>query len=222
VPYETKGYSSNNFADATSFERMMNARYWRVRLAPAQVLMYAFMAPEERPVVCFVPRNKSTGEIAPFFEFVEEWFWILERVSDVLTQVNDALMSGTPPEPMLYDPTFCDGCDAAAICPRMEALRGGGNITTHFSEDFDLLLRAYTENKPNKSEFEAAYRRIKTYLGAMGAYDASREDGQMTTLVTMTHRVTVTKKGGKNYTEVVPLEADSAEGKEVDQDDEGA
>jgi len=220
VPYETKGYSSNNFMHATSFERMLGAPYWRIRLAPAQVLMYAFMAREERPVVCFVPRNKSTGEIAPFFEFVEDWWGVLEQVSDVLTRVNIALKTGTPPEPMLYDPTFCDGCDAAAICPRMQALRGGGNISVNVSADLDLLCLTYSENKSHRSEFEASLRQIKKYLTGAGVYDRTSDEGQMTTLVTKNHRITVTRRGGKSYTEIVPLFDDSAENKEVASDDD--
>lgn len=219
VPYETKGYSGNNFMHATSFEKMLSAPYWRIRLAPAQVLMYAFMAPEERPVVCFVPRNKSSGEIAPFFEFVEDWFWVLERVSDVLTKVNAALESGTPPEPMLYDPTYCENCDAAAICPRMLSLRGGGNISTDISEDLDALCLTYSQNKPNRSEFEASLRQIKKYLTGAGVYDSAAEEGQMRTIVTKNHRITVTRRGGKNYTEIIPLFADGAENKEVVNDD---
>lgn len=216
VPYETKAFSDNNFKDALSFERMLNARYYRVRMAPAQVLMYAFMAPEERPIVCFAPRNKNTGEIAPFFEFVEDWWPVLEQVSDVLTKVNDAIEAGTAPEPMLYDPVFCDNCDAKAICPRMESLRGGGDISADLSEDLDRLCRQYSENDPRRKEFEKAKREIQKYMTAAGAYEKDdRPNGAQTTVVTQSSRITVTRKSGKNYIEIVPLTSDSAEDKEV-------
>lgn len=209
VPYETKGFSSNNFDDALSFEKMLEARYYRVRLAPAQLLIYAWMAPEERPVVCMAPRNKGTGEIAPFFAFVEDWWHILEGVESVLTQVNDAIKSGSPPEPMLYDSVWCDSCDAIDICPRMEALRGGGNIVKHLSPASDELARRYVIMGPHRKEFERVKRKLKKQAETWGMFNL-KENGEMRTVVLDSHRLTVTLKGGKKYMEVVPLEAAGA------------
>jgi hypothetical protein len=212
VPYETKGFSSNNFPDARSFSTMLQARYYRLRMAPAQILAYALMAPEDRPVVCFAARNKGLGEIHIFFEFVEEWWHVLEGVESVLTQVNDAMKSGTPPEPMLYESVWCDMCDAKDICPRMEALRGGGNIVAHISGEVDGLARSFVAMDPHRKEFDRAKRQLKKQLESWGAFNL-KKNGEMRTVVLAEHRLTVTLKGGKKYMDVVPLEAGD-EGKE--------
>lgn len=206
VPYETKGYSDNNFRDATSFERMLNASYYRLRLAPGQLLLYAYMAPEDRPIVCFVPRNKNTGEIAPFFEVVDEWFHILEAIGETVAKVNYGLLTGTPPEAIKYNPTWCDRCDAAAICPTMKVLRGGGDIRTVVDAELDQMCGRYLALKADRNEYNAVERQIKKYAEGAQMYDL--EVGQMKTIVTGTHRVTVERKPRGNFTTILPLESD--------------
>jgi hypothetical protein len=214
VPFEVKGVSPNYYVDATSFERLLAAPYWRMRLAPAQLLTYAAMAPEEHEIVCFIPRNKSNRQTDPFFEFVGDWKHILEQVAEVLTEVNRAMREDDEPWAKRYDPEWCDSCDAKAICPTMMSLRGGGKIAHLIDEKLDGLCSSMLDGHEGHKLYNRSKAKVKKYADGAGLYDVS-ELGEIRTIVTNEHRVSVEQKSNGKYLTVVSLADDTAEDEEV-------
>ena len=214
VPMEIKGISPNLYADALSFERLLSASYWRMRLAPAQLLMYAAMAPEPHEIVCFVPRNKSNRQTDPFLEFVGDWQHVLEGVAETLTEVNRAMREDDEPWAIKYDPDWCDTCDARAICPTMMSLRGGGNISHLIDEKLDGLCGSMLEGHEGHKLYNRSKGKVKKFAEGIGLYEVE-DVGEMKSVVTSDHRVSVEHKSNGNYLTVVPLVDDTAEDEEV-------
>lgn len=216
VPLEIKGISGNLYEESTSFERLLAASYWRMRLIPAQLLMYAHLAPEQHRFVCLVPRNKNNRQTDPVLEFTHDWQHIIDHVHARLRLVNEALDTANPSGPlaMKYDPTFCDACDAKAICPTMERLQGRGNIRHMVSGELDAMCETFLARKADQSEFNRAKARIKKYAEGIGLYEPA-DVGTVATVVTNTHRVSVTHKTNGRFLDIVPLTDENTDDEEV-------
>lgn len=216
IPMEIKGFSPNNYNDGLSFERMLRAPYWRIRLAPAQLLMYAAMSPEEHELVCFVPRNKSSRRTDPFLEFVDDWKHVLEQVATTLERVNNAMRDGGEPDAIKYDPDWCDSCDAKAICPTMMSLRGGGNISHLVDEKLDGLCSTMIDSHEGHKQYGRSKGKVKKYGDGIGLYEVEAV-GEIRSVVTNNHRVSVEQKSNGKYLTVVNLADDTAEDEEVEE-----
>jgi hypothetical protein len=140
---------------------------------------------------------------------VDDWFFILEGIGETVAKVNAAMRDGTEPEPMRYNPTWCDKCDAAAICPTMAVLRGAGSISHAIDGELDRMCSRFLSLRPDRDEYNAAERRIKKYAEACGLYDGTT--GEIKTLVSGEHRVTVEHKPRGRYLTVLPLTSDDTE-----------
>ena len=157
-------------------------------------------------------RNKSNRATRLILERASDWTHIIDGVHGVLSRVNAALADpeSTGPDPMPYDPVWCDGCDAKAICPNMERLQGRGNIQVQVSKELDLHCQSMLALEHAAKAHGRAKTQVKKYAEGLGLYQAS-EVGSIRTVVTDQHRVSVEHKGNGRYITIVPLAGDEEE-----------
>lgn len=215
VPTEFKSVSPTYFSQIRSFEDCFRSPMPWVRLWPYQPLIYAYLAPEEYPLVCLLLRNKGNGKVKAIVEKADDHFGLLVEMGDVLAEVNQALADPDAfpegPAPMTYKPSWCDGCDAKAICPTMRSVVHGGTVVAlDDPSEIDRLAEEYYFNEAAKKAAGVAWDEIKAHCKHYGAYDGT--PGETRTLIGEKFIFEV-KQGKKSATlKVKPLsEADDNE-----------
>lgn len=121
---EFKSTASRIYPSLTSFEALFDHDKKWIRTAPYQVLKYAAMDCELRPQVAVLYRCKGTGKLRPLLANTADHVHRLEECHERIRVVNKALETGSPPSPMPYERMWCEDCDAAAVCPTMQAWSG--------------------------------------------------------------------------------------------------
>ena len=215
VPTEFKSVAASYFPRITSFEDCFRSPMTWVRLWPFQPLVYAYLAPEEWPYVCLLLRNKGNGRVTPIIERADDHFERLVEMGEVLADVNAALAvpDCDGPAPMTYKPSWCDKCDAKAVCPTMRTVKHGGeSVALDDPAALDELADTYFESKGAKTDGEAAWEEMKVHCRHYGAYDGAV--GEMRTVIGGRYRYTVKQGKKSGVLNVVALEESADTGTE--------
>ena len=208
VPTEFKSVASSYFGKINSFDDCFNSHMTWVRLWPYQPLTYAYLAPEEWPLVCLLLRNKGNGRVKAIVERADDHFERLVQMGDVIAQVNVALADpdSVGPSPMSYQPKWCDECDAKAICPAMRSVTTGGRLVAIDDPTIlDGLADVHFASKDTKAAGEAAWNEMKEHCRHYGAYDG--EVGETRSVLGGRYRYAVKQGKASAKLTVVPLEA---------------
>lgn len=169
IPMEIKGLHPSYFDSCTDLRTMLKSNKSWVRGYPGQLLLYAYMSKEQnQPLVVMVLRDKASRKTRFLFGWVDEFMDELVRIGENLAAVNEAVSLGTPPEPIQYDSTWCDRCDAAALCPMMMKLKGEGKVTINDSEELNDLLTTIAETQGSATVHDSAEARLKKLLETTG------------------------------------------------------
>jgi hypothetical protein len=207
VTVEFKTSASQIFATITTFEELFTHDKKWVVTTPYQVLKYAAMDIELRPQVAVVYRCKSTGRLKVLLANTADHVHKLEPVHERLDVVNAALVSGKEPPAIPYERMWCDGCDAAAVCPTMQRWTGD-NIAEVIPEPgvVDAITDVWAECEEKKKLATAAWDDLKDQLAHYGAWK-DLEAGGRRQLVGGRWRfpVKVIKGGGKRLDPPVRL-----------------
>jgi hypothetical protein len=214
VPTEFKSVAASYFNQIHTFEDCYRSHMTWVRLWPYQPLVYAYLAPEEWPYVCLLLRNKGNGRVKAIVERADDHFERLVEMGEVLAEVNAAM--GDPnsvgPAPMTYRPSWCDNCDAKAVCPTMRHTKTAGQVVVIDDPSvMDDLADVYTAAKEHKAASDAAWDEMKSHCRHYGAYDGAAGE----TRTVMGERYIFTVKQGKKsgVLKVLPVgEADAEAG----------
>jgi hypothetical protein len=160
------------------------------------------MAPEERPYVSLLIRDKSSRETRCFVMEVEKYWHLLEQVESVLVQVNEGMRTGEPPPALRYDPLWCQGCDAESMCPTMQYRGDNGDTIAVDDEAFDALCAEFLETKDAtkrngkiKDELKLRARYYKRYDG---------DPGEIKIAVMQNHTIIVKHQKSRCVMEVEP------------------
>jgi len=217
IPTEFKSVASSYFGRIRSFDDCFNSPMSWVRLWPYQPLIYAYLAPEEWPVVGLLLRNKGNARVTAIIAEADVYFDRLVEMGERLALVNEALRTGDPPVPMTFDPVWCEDCNARALCPMMTSTSSGGSmVMLDDSAGIDALADSYFGGKDAKKESDAAWEEIKRHLTHYGAYDGTT--GEIKTVVGERYRFTVKHHAKSSRLEVVPIVSDETG---AGDDDEG-
>jgi hypothetical protein len=207
VTTEFKTTASRLFDTLTTFEDLFSAdKKWLV-MAPYQVLKYAAMDPELRPQVALVYRCKGTGRLKVLLANTADHVHKLEAVHARLDVVNHALQTNEAPPAIPYQRMWCDRCDAAALCPTMQAW-SGANIAKVIPEPgfIDAITDVWLECDESRKLATNAWDDLKDQLEHYGAWK-ELEPGDSRELVGGRYRypVKVVKGGGKRLDAPVPI-----------------
>jgi hypothetical protein len=96
----------------------------------------------------------------------------------------------------------------------MMSLRGGGNISHLIDEKLDGLCGSMLEGHEGHKLYNRSKGKVKKFAEGIGLYEVE-EVGEMKSVVTSDHRVSVEHKSNGNYLTVVPLVDDTVEDEEV-------
>jgi hypothetical protein len=213
IPTEFKGCSQNYFDQLHSFEDCFNSPMAWVRLWPMQALVYAYLVPEERPLVCLLLREKGAARPRAIIERAEVHFDRLAMMGEVLAEVNAALRDGTEPRSIEYDPVWCNRkCGAIHLCPTMRShAYAGGMKLLDDSTVIDGYADEWASNKTAKSASEAAWSNIQEVCRHYGLYDGN--PGEERSVVSERWRYTVKMtKSGSGRLNVEPLTSTGDDG----------
>ena len=204
IPTEFKSVAASYFDSIQTFDDLFDMPMRWCRLWPYQVLLYAYLAPEERPYVCLLLRNKGNGQPKAMIVKAEDYYHKLMEMGEVLAEVNVALREGTEPIPMTYDPVWCDDCDAAHICPRMQkrSFAGGGPVMIEAPEKIDAMATTYMGATPQKKVADAAWEQLKLHCKHLGLYDG--KPGQTLIAIGATHQYQVKQHAKSARLKVTP------------------
>lgn len=208
IPTEFKSVASSYFNKIKSFDDCFTSHMTWVRLWPYQPLVYAYLAPEEWPVVCLLLRNKGNGRVKAIVEKADDYFDRLVEMGEVLAEVNVALAdpNSVGPAPMTYQPKWCDGCDAKAICPAMRSVATGGQVAAIDDPTIlDELADTYFASKETAKAGDAAWEEMKDHCRHYGAYDG--EVGETRSVLGARYLYNVKQNKASATLKVTPLEA---------------
>lgn len=173
IPTEFKSVAASYFGNINSFDDLFEMPMRWCRLWPYQPLLYAYLAPEERPYVCLLLRNKGNGEPKAFIVKLDDYMDRLVKMGEVLAEVNAALRDGTEPDPMTYDPVWCDDCEALAFCPRMmkRSFAGAGPVQIEDPSKIDAEAERWAAASDAKKVADSSWEKIKRHCDHLGLYD---------------------------------------------------
>ena len=196
-PTEFKGVSGNYMGQLNSFDDCFGSPMHWVRLWPMQVLVYAYMMPDEHPLVCLLLRNKTSAKPRAILEPTEQHFQRLVDMGEVLAEVNGCLRDGGEPNAITYDPVWCKKCDAKHICPTMQQHAYGHPIATL---DDATVIEAHAfiweQGGEAKKAREIAWEEMKSIGKHYGLYKA--DPGEVRTVLGPTFAFSVsTSAAGK-------------------------
>jgi len=205
IPTEFKGVSGNYMGQLNSFQDCFDSSMFWVRLWPMQALVYAYLMPEERPLVCLLMRNKTSARPKAIIERTEQHFARLVEMGDVIGEVNRCLRDGGNPEPITYHPTWCQKCDAAAICPTMaHHVYGQAVGVLEDSSVIDSFAEQWAAGAEAKKSSTKAWEEIKVIADHYGLYDV--QPGEERSVISGSWRYTVkASAAGKTALKVVSL-----------------
>lgn len=192
IPTEFKGVSGNYFDQIKTFDDCFDSSMFWVRLWPIQVLLYAYLMPDEHPYVCLLLRNKTSAKPRAILARAEEYFQRLVDMNEVLSEVNVALRDGGEPNCIAYDPVWCKKCDAKHICPTMQHHAFGNPIVA--LEDptvIEELALTWEEGSETKKAVAAAWDTMKEHAEHYGLY--SGKAGEERSIIGSTFSFTVSR-----------------------------
>jgi hypothetical protein len=211
IPTEFKGVSANYIKQLNSFEDCFNSSMHWVRLWPMQTLVYAYLMPKERPLVCLLMRNKTNARPKAILARTERYFDRLLAMGEVLAEVNVALRDGTEPTAITYDPTWCKDCDAAHICPTMQKHTYGTKpVVLEDPVVFDGHAINWAAGQAAKKDSETAWEHMKDICRHHGLYDAQPGEERFLVGAAFKGKVKINKAGQGKLT-VEPIVIDPAE-----------
>jgi hypothetical protein len=172
VTVEMKSTASRIFPTLTSFEALFDHDKKWVCTTPYQVLAYAAMDPELRPQVAVVYRCKGTGQVKCLLANTADHIHRLGPVHERLDLVNAALADPeNPPPALVYERKWCEGCDAAAVCPTMQAW-SGDNVAELIPEPavVDAIAEVHTACEEKAAMKKQAWDQLKDQVAHYGGW----------------------------------------------------
>jgi hypothetical protein len=212
VTVEFKSSASQIFNTLTTFDALFESDKKWIVTAPYQVLKYAAMDPEHRPQVAVVYRCKSTGKIKVLLANTEDHLWRLDEVHARLDEVNRCLESGEPPTPIPYERMWCEGCDAASVCPTMLEWEGD-KVAELIPEPaiIDTIAEVHASCKAKSKMADDAWDDLKDQVAHYGGWK-DLEPGIKRQLIGGRNRFECTvTKSGQHRLKVVPMTSEDEE-----------
>lgn len=200
IPTEFKGVSANYMDQLRTFEDCFESPMKWVRKWPMQTLSYAYMMPDERPVVCLLMRNKTNARPRAIIERVEDHFNRLVDMGERVAEVNACLRDGGNPTPITYHPVWCKDCDAAHICPTM-AHHSYGNPVAQLEDasTIERYARQWEEGRVQKKASESAWEEMKSIGKHYGLYTAKPGEIRSVLGETFMFSVSTSAKGAQTF-----------------------
>jgi hypothetical protein len=164
-PVEVKGLQHWDWEKINCADDMLKSSKPWIRKDPAQLLLDLYGEagkPHAGEQGLFYIKSKLTLEPKPIWIDWEDYADYLEGILAGFKVANAHVAAGTYPEPMEYDPVFCDKCDFLTLCGQERIM--GTDLEIETDENLLRLLAKRAELRVGAAEYAQADAQIKAVV----------------------------------------------------------